>query len=262
MLRRTWLLISLIAPACLLLWVSYNSQSLATLLQDTLKSYHHDKPVILKRGCIVQINDATHALIKWLWIVKGATGKGVLNSRRVNTFNSSLLYSSYYRVKYYTGVKSGGSIKNAVKRTTQANPFFNKHYALLVDMSQPSKADRMMVYDIQRQQVVFSTRVMHGKGSGTHWATKFSNRLGSHKSSLGRYVIVQSYNGKFGEAYRLAGLDETNSNALVRSIVLHHSAYVRHDRIGRSDGCPAVSSQALALMKPYLQVGTILWIYR
>jgi hypothetical protein len=179
-----------------------------------------------------------------------------------HAFNTGLLYASYYRVKYYTRVKSGGNIRNTVKRTALSNPLFDNHYALLVDMSQPSKADRMMVYDIQRQRIVFSTRVMHGKGSGAEWATEFSNRLGSHKSSLGRYVVIGSYYGKFGEAYRLAGLDETNSNALARSIVLHHSSYVRKDRIGRSDGCPAVSPQALNLMYPYLKKGTLLWIYK
>jgi hypothetical protein len=170
--------------------------------------------------------------------------------------------SNYYNVKYYTWVKSSKNIKDVVRRTAQSNPFFNKQYALLVNMSQPSNADRLMVYDIQRQQTIFTSRVMHGKGSGKALATKFSNQLGSHKSSLGRYVIVGSYRGKFGKAYRLVGLDETNSNALTRSIVLHHSAYVREDRIGRSDGCPAVSPQALELMNPYLEPGTLLWIYR
>jgi len=186
----------------------------------------------------------------------------VLTSHVSHAFNLPLPYAFYYNVKYYTRVKPGGNVRDAVRRTAQSNPFFNKHHALLVDMSQPSNADRMMVYDIQRQQVGFSARVMHGEGSGAESATRFSNHLGSHKSSLGRYVIVGSYQGKFGGAYRLAGLDETNSNALARSIVLHHSAYVREDRIGRSDGCPAVSPQALELMKPYLQQGTLLWIYR
>jgi hypothetical protein len=184
------------------------------------------------------------------------------SSQVTHTSNSGLLYSSYYRIKYYTCVEQERNIRNAVKRTALSNPFFNKHYALLIDMSQPSSAARMMVYDIQRQQAVLSVHSMHGKSSGGKWATKFSNQLGSHKSSLGRYVIVGSYRGKFGKAYRLVGLDETNSNALTRSIVLHHSAYVREDRIGRSDGCPAVSPQALELMNPYLEPGTLLWIYR
>ena len=80
-------------------------------------------------------------------------------------------------------------------------------------------------------------------------------------SALGRYVIVGEYKGRFGKAYRLTGLDATNSNALARSIVLHSSDYVAFDRIGRSEGCPAVSKEALNAMKPYLDEGTLVWLY-
>ena len=92
--------------------------------------------------------------------------------------------------------------------------------------------------------------------------SKFSNQIGSNMTSLGRYVVVDTYQGKFGRAYRLAGLDPTNDQALARSVVLHHSASFHPGHIGRSDGCPAVSVAALKAMRPYVQVGTLLWIYR
>lgn len=64
-------------------------------------------------------------------------------------------------------------------------------------------------------------------------------------TSLGRYVIVGQYSGKYGKAYRLAGLDVSNSNAISRSIVFHKSPYAGLTRIGRSEGCPARFTQSI-----------------
>ena len=173
----------------------------------------------------------------------------------------SSILPRYYKVKYYTGVSSSGLPEKMVSRMSQANPFLNNRYAVLINLAQPSSFSRLRVYDLRRQQTRFATRVMHGKRSGKVWATRFSNRVGSNMSALGRYVIVGEYKGRFGKAYRLTGLDATNSNALARSIVLHSSDYVSVDRIGRSEGCPAVSKEALNAMKPYLGEGTLVWLY-
>ncbi|CAD0009831.1 peptidase [Flavobacterium chungangense] len=69
----------------------------------------------------------------------------------------------------------------------------------------------------------------------------------SNCTSLGIYSIGNNYNGIFGKAYRLSGLDETNSNAFKRAIVLHYYSavpYEEQDRsISRSHGCPMVNEQ-------------------
>ena len=170
--------------------------------------------------------------------------------------------STYYRLKYYVHDVPKHPALGAVAGMIKHNPFFNQRHALLVDMSLPSSANRMSLYDLSHRTVLFQTRVMHGAKSGKVIPTQFSNRLGSNKTALGRYVIVGTYKGHFGLAYRLTGLDNSNSNALARSIVLHRSAYVRANRISRSEGCPAVSSAALAHMKPFLKEGTLVWLYQ
>lgn len=64
---------------------------------------------------------------------------------------------------------------------------------------------------------------------------------GSGCTSLGKYKIGGAYQGQFGLAYKLYGLDSTNSNAYQRNVVLH--AYDRvpdnevYKEICQSSGC-------------------------
>jgi hypothetical protein len=64
---------------------------------------------------------------------------------------------------------------------------------------------------------------------------------------LGKYSIGNYYEGKFGKAYKLYGLDETNSNALTRNIVLHKYYDVPYEEqvnnICNSYGCPMVNKK-------------------
>ena len=49
----------------------------------------------------------------------------------------------------------------------------------------------------------------------------YSNENGSQLRSLGIYKIGAKYKGRFSDAYRLHGLQATNSNALSCNLVLH-----------------------------------------
>ena len=118
------------------------------------------------------------------------------------------------------------------------------------------------MYDLRRQRCLFRTQALHGRGSGQEFARSFLNRPDSRQSSLGRYVVVATYKGRYGRAYRLTGLESSNDHALARGIMLHSLAYVRPGGLARSEGCPAVSEVALRTLRPYLREGTLLWIYR
>ncbi|HMI07736.1 MAG TPA: murein L,D-transpeptidase catalytic domain family protein, partial [Flavobacterium sp.] len=90
--------------------------------------------------------------------------------------------------------------------------------------------------------------VAHGIGSETgNSELQFSNVNNSYSTALGKYSIGQHYNGKFGKAYKLHGLDETNSNAFLRNIVLHKLDTMPHEeqeeKICNSQGCPMVSER-------------------
>ena len=129
------------------------------------------------------------------------------------------------------------------------NSRYNSKIAFFIDMRIPSGKNRFFIYDLQNNKILDQGLVAHGCGSetGIKGQLKFSNTPNSNSTSLGRYSIGNNYKGIFGKAYRLFGLDETNSNAFKRAIVLHHYSAVPYEEqdnyISRSHGCPMVNEQ-------------------
>ncbi|TGE19865.1 murein L,D-transpeptidase catalytic domain family protein [Hymenobacter elongatus] len=123
----------------------------------------------------------------------------------------------------------------------------DKQLLTVVDFTLPSTEKRLWVLDLNSKQVVFHTLVAHGHNSGENVATNFSNENESNMSSLGFYVTQAEYTGKHGRSLKLEGVDEGyNTNALIRSVVMHGADYVSEEfirqngRLGRSLGCPAL----------------------
>jgi hypothetical protein len=91
--------------------------------------------------------------------------------------------------------------------------------------------------------------VAHGIGSETDNKPelKFSNKNSSYCTALGKYYVGSNYVGQYGKSYKLFGLDQTNSNALARSIVLHKYNQVPYEEQNRpichSMGCPMVNEK-------------------
>lgn len=138
---------------------------------------------------------------------------------------------------------------DGIKTMINNNPKYNSKVAFFVDMRIPSGKNRFFVYDLVNNKILDQGLVAHGCGSetGVKGSLKFSNEPNSNCTSLGRYSIGKNYQGIFGKAYRLAGLDETNSKAMERAIVLHHYSAVPYEEqdhyISRSHGCPMVNEQ-------------------
>lgn len=135
---------------------------------------------------------------------------------------------------------------------------YNAKIAFFVDMKIKSGKYRFFVYDLVNGQVIDQGLVAHGSGSETNIKgdLKFSNEPNSHSTSLGRYAVCGSYKGIFGKAYRLIGLDKTNSNAQKRAIVLHSYSAVPHEEqnyyISNSHGCPMVSESFFKRLEKYI----------
>jgi hypothetical protein len=138
----------------------------------------------------------------------------------------------------------------------------------VIDYSLPSTRPRLWVFDLDRDRVLFHELVAHGIGSGDNLAARFSNRDGTHESSLGLFRTGETYEGKNGYSLRLHGLEAgTNDQAFARTIVMHGAWYVsrdhaeRYGRLGRSWGCPAVP---VAMAKPIIDAirgGSLLFAY-
>lgn len=132
----------------------------------------------------------------------------------------------------------------------------HKQMLTVIDYSKPSTERRLWVFDLKSGRTLFNTWVSHGKNSGGVNATSFSNSNGSLKSSIGVFLTEEPYVGKNGYSLRLKGLERgVNDNALDRAVVIHGARYVNADtirkygKIGRSWGCPAVST---SLSKPLI----------
>ncbi|NTU69055.1 MAG: murein L,D-transpeptidase catalytic domain family protein [Chlorobiaceae bacterium] len=138
----------------------------------------------------------------------------------------------------------------------------------LIDFDKPSVSERLYIIDVNNGTVLQSSLVAHGKGSGDVMATRFSNRPGSNSSSLGFYLTDTTYSGKNGYSLVLKGLDHgINDKAESRSIVIHGADYVsqayisRFGRLGRSQGCPAISFDNCQQLIDTIKDGTCLFIY-
>ena len=138
----------------------------------------------------------------------------------------------------------------------------------LIDFSKPSNSKRLAVVDMKHGRVLYTSVVSHGQGSGGLYATKFSNRDGSHQSSLGFYLTGGTYNGSNGYSLKLIGLEKGfNDNALSRAIVMHGADYCSESvvgsstRLGRSWGCPAVPRSLSRPIINAIKGGSVLFIY-
>ena len=144
-------------------------------------------------------------------------------------------------------------IKNYIK-----DKDYNQNVAVFINFKIHSGKYRYFVYDLKSNKILQKAIVAHGDGSviKNSNALQFSNVDGSHQSSLGKYEIRESYIGKFGKAYRLNGLDETNSNARLRAIVLHSyyciPDYESTNPACLSFGCPMLSKSALNKTAKYI----------
>lgn len=146
--------------------------------------------------------------------------------------------------------------------------FKNKDIITVIDFSLPSTEKRMVVIDLKNKKVLFHTIVSHGRNSGEKYATSFSNKHGSHQSSLGFYKTVNTYQGGNGYSLVLDGLEKgINDQAKPRAVVVHGADYCSQSiinttgRLGRSYGCPALPRD---LTKPIINTikdGTMLFIY-
>ncbi len=152
--------------------------------------------------------------------------------------------------------------KNANKRGAVKKPVLT-----VIDYSLPSNKQRMWVFDVRNEKLLYNTYVAHGKNSGVV-ANHFSNRESSKQSSLGTYITKNTYIGHKGYSLNLQGLDRGfNDNAYNRRVVIHGAWYVEPDfikkagRAGLSWGCPAIAD---TLAKPVINTiknGSVVFAY-
>ena len=138
----------------------------------------------------------------------------------------------------------------------------------IIDYTIPSKQQRLWVVDLKNQKLLFEEYVAHGQGSGNDVPNAFSDRDGSHQTSLGLFLTDATYQGGNGLSLRLHGLSKGfNESAMRRLIVMHGARYVNPiaalamGRLGRSWGCPAVRTEVAKPMIDTLKFGQFIYAH-
>ncbi|MES2748574.1 MAG: murein L,D-transpeptidase catalytic domain family protein [Bacteroidota bacterium] len=166
-------------------------------------------------------------------VKKEATEESVYNSLDANSFDMPTMECFVKGLKGFNRLKEMGKV--------------NKEFLTIVDYSLPSTVKRLWIIDTKQNKIILNSLVAHGKNSGENFATSFSNKSESNKSSLGFFITGETYIGKHGLSLKLDGLENgINDMARTRAIVMHAADYVSeafakvHHRLGLSHGCPAL----------------------
>lgn len=140
----------------------------------------------------------------------------------------------------------------------------------VADFALPSWQPRLHFANLEAG-TVRSFLLAHGRGSDREhcgWLQSFSNTPGSEATSRGAYLTCEWYQGKYGTSIRLVGLDQDNSMALDRAIVMHPAWYVdqamidKWGKLGRSEGCFAMSQESFNEALWHLSGGRLLFADR
>jgi hypothetical protein len=141
----------------------------------------------------------------------------------------------------------------------------------IVNFAAHSRLPRFQLVDLAGGRVLKTLLVAHGSGSdpaATGWTERFSNRPGSNASSKGAFMTGRTYFGKHGRSRKLIGLEPHNDLAERRAIVIHGADYVDESiavaqgRIGRSQGCFAVSRDEIDDVLDLMGEGRMLFAWK
>ena len=144
----------------------------------------------------------------------------------------------------------------------------NNNLLVMVDYTKPSTEERLFIIDLRKKQLLISSLVTHGRGTGDLYATKFSNKNNSYSTSSGFYLTGNIYNGKHGESLELYGLEKgKNDNAKKRTIVMHSAYYAnkafaeKYGILGRSKGCLVLPTDLNAKIINLISGGVVLYVH-
>lgn len=226
----------------------------------------------MSKNFFLKFNNTILVFILWIVVLHvHAENNGIVkssgqsNTMYINNLYQQIDFGSFEKLNPAVFEKAYQGFAN-LKLAHKLNP--EKEIISICDYSLSANTKRMWVIDLHEKKVLYNSFVAHGQGTGEEFATEFSNKENSHQSSIGFYITGNTYIGEHGLSLYLHGMDEGfNSAAYERSIVLHGAAYVcesfinQHKRLGRSWGCPAVSTSLAPQLIPLLKEGTCLFVY-
>jgi hypothetical protein len=143
-----------------------------------------------------------------------------------------------------------------------------KNLLTIIDFTKPSSKKRFYTIDLGARRVKYHTYVSHGRNTGENEAKAFSNIVHSNQSSLGFYTTAETYVGTKGYSLKLDGLEKGyNDKVRERAVVIHEADYVseswirKYGRLGRSQGCPALSKEVSREIIDGIKHQTLIFAY-
>ncbi len=138
-----------------------------------------------------------------------------------------------------------------------------KDYVVIIDYSKPMSANRLFLLDMRKEKVILETHVSHAIFSGGIYASDFSNKINSRKSSLGVYVTAETKYGHWGYSLVIDGLDKgVNDNARKRNILFHSTKLMSNQKFPRTYGCFATSEDVNKKLIDLIKGGCLVYVYK
>jgi hypothetical protein len=167
-----------------------------------------------------------------------------------------MFYQLLFLLGFFTAASTDTPPARVHPKIIQAKIFckqqgYDTSVVFMIDFAIHNGRKRFFVCDLATGAILKSGLVTHGSCNARYLSeASFSNEQGCGCSSMGKYKVGSFYKGRFGDAYKLYGLDSTNSNAYNRYIVLHsHSCVPDNEiypsQICNSQGCTTVSPSFL-----------------
>lgn len=170
----------------------------------------------------------------------------------------------------YISTSGTGMAGTETTGTSKRGPaFWNVDYVIILDFSQPSSKKRLHLINIVTGEIE-SVQAGHGIGSdcGGGMACKFDGFAyeKSTKSPLGFFVTGQTINArKHGPTIILTGLEGPSpgfaGNDTPTTIVIHSAWYMNNGKVGRSNGCVALSDDNMARLRDRMDDGVLFYFY-
>jgi hypothetical protein len=127
---------------------------------------------------------------------------------------------------------------------------YNDEVVFVADLEKPRQSTRFSVISLDTGDILAAGYVLNGR-QDAQGRVMYSNVPESYTSTRGFAKVSERYTGRFGKAFRLDGLEETNSNMRRRAIVLHAYPGVGATVSFNSQGCPTVSPSFLEVLDEY-----------
>lgn len=186
-----------------------------------------------------------------------------------------VFYSLVFQLSFCYSQLSNKLLKKATEAKAYCQKYkMNTNFCFLMDVSVHSGKNRFYIYNFETNSISHSGLVCHGVGkNSTEQKPVYSNIVGSNCTSLGKYKIGQRAYSNWGINihYKMHGLENSNSNAFKRHIVLHSYDYVTdkeiyplHLTMGWSQGCPVVANGLMKQIDKLLKkstMPTLIWIF-